>query len=123
MSIIEIKKWAIPYEYDYLLNKIFSIDNIADNLIYLNLQLEPPYLMAYQFKNINNFKSLKQLFLDGIKFLHPHFKFDLPNLIELKLNNCELIYFSKISCLNLKKKRLLILILNIYYLIMNFCII
>ena len=105
LTIFEIKKTYTFFEYDYLFNNLFFyINNISNNLIYLNLQFELLFVSSTKkLKNLNNLKSLKQLILENIYSTTIDFQVDLPNLIEVKLNNCINIYFSKISCLNLKK--------------------
>ena len=83
------------------LNLLFSLKNMFNNLVYLNLDL------GNYNNNINsipliNFKSLEKLALKNIEFNEP-FRLELTNIKILIIINCKEIAFSENICLTLKK--------------------
>ena len=95
-------KNLINSNYRIFFEKFFSIKNLQNNLIYLNIEIKSYPINPNIFENINNFKSLEQLHL--IKF-----KSSLPLIIELEtlkiltLKNCKNIVIGNKSCKNLKE--------------------
>ena len=81
--------------YDFILKTLFSFKNIENNLIYLDLQLtNKERINADYMGNLNNFKSLEILYLNGFNFI-PTFVLKLKNLKELKLQYCDNILFGE----------------------------
>ena len=89
-------KYDIDYEEDILYenNKdffetFFSFNNIQNNLIYLNIDFdEENYLTSELFENINDFKSLKYLYICNFNF---------DNNFIIKIINLKLLYCEKCS--------------------------
>ena len=94
------------FDINYFLNILLSFNNFDKNLQYLNIDLEPKEIEPNFLENLNNFKLLKQLELNGFIF-KKIFNLKIPTLKVMILNRCENISFSDDTCLNLK-----VLILN-----------
>ena len=87
---------------DMFFNTFFSFNKIENNLIYLNICFN--VLISVDtglFKKINNFKSLRYLYLKNIKFSLLTIKLD--NLIVLSLQNVKGLNISDIICNKLEK--------------------
>ena len=96
--------------------EFFSIKNLPNNLIFLNLSIEAN-LNNYETKmmsQLNNFKSLKYLIINGIHFSKDDepFILTLDNLIYLSLKNCWYMGLSDNLCSNIKQLKLLY---NVYF--------
>ena len=81
---------------------LLSLDNIANNLIYLNIN----YIKNYKindafFQNINSFKSLRYLYMNGFNF-EKEFIFKLNTLKIISIKNCKNITSSEINYEQLK---------------------
>ena len=84
-------------------NTLFSLDNILNNLKYLNLSKNIGKTLETEwFENLNNFKVLETLKLFNFGF-KSNFDIKLNSLVNLKLSHCNNISFGKNTCLNLKK--------------------
>ena len=94
----------------YLFDTLFSFKNIENNLVYLKINLKSAKMVVKtsdSFENINNFKSLKYLYLNSFYFDKLLF-LKLTSLELLSLETCINIYLSEDCCSNLKKLRLYI---------------
>ena len=99
----ELKNSEIFYK------KLFSMDNILDNLVYLKLDeffepirwVNPIEMDPIIFEGINGFKSLKYLYLSSYGF-KTKFIFKLYNLEKIEFKYCNNIGFIDNSLLNLK---------------------
>ena len=99
----ELKNSEIFYK------KLFSMDNILDNLVYLKLDeffepirwVNPIEMDPKIFEGINGFKSLKYLYLSSYGF-KTKFIFKLYNLEKIEFKYCNNIGFIDNSLLNLK---------------------
>ena len=97
------------YNYCHLFEKLFSINNIQNNLVYLCLEIyigrntigDFPNLNLI--KNLNNFIFLEELILNGFIFRNEAFELNLPNLKILFLKNCKKISLAKDSVLKLRQ--------------------
>jgi hypothetical protein len=99
----KIKRMTLKYYYkndvnntikendNYFFKTLFSFNNIEKNLIYLKINVNHIKLSPSVFENINNFKSLRFLYIEN-------FNFDKEFII--KLNDLKLL--SIISCENIK---------------------
>ena len=90
----------------YFTNKIFDIkmftsDDLLNNLVYLNLVFYAEKITPKAFENLNNFKSLTKLKLTAN--FESAFILNLPKLQYLSLHNSYNISFAKNSCLNLNE--------------------
>ena len=95
--------------HDYFFNTLFSFEGLVNNLVFLNIsikindysdQIDPNTL-----ENLNNFKSLKILILENLQ-LENIFLLKLQNLEDLRLFNCDIIFFEENIGLNLKRLKL-----------------
>ena len=94
-------------DYNFLYNTLFSFPNILDNIIYLDFKISfLKQIDSNLFKNINNFKKLEELNLNGFKF-NKEFTLDISSLKKLNLRNCENIILNQKCCLNITKLTLL----------------
>ena len=92
----------------YLLNTLFSFKNIENNLVYLKIYLTKEKKCKTDtdsFENINNFKSIKYLYLSSLCFDKP-FLLKLKNLKLLSIEVCENIGLSEDCCSNIQRIRL-----------------
>ena len=83
---------------------LFSFKNIENNLVYLRLFLLDDAGLEINsniFNNINNFKSLKFLYLAGFVF-NPEFEIKLTNLEILFFEGCFNFLISEKSCSSIK---------------------
>ena len=107
----KIKKLKIiqnsSFEFNGLFNTIFTLGNPGNNLCYLNLtrnfknqEIEPNTVT-----NLNNFKSLKYLYLNGFNFKR-NFVLKLDNLESLVIMNSKNIIFTEKNSLYLKNLEL-----------------
>ena len=90
---------------------LFSFSNIENNLIYLDIKFIDYEINNELFENINNFKILKNLYLENFNF-HKNFTIKLNELKLLSIIFCKNIKISevynkneKISKLNLSYNR------------------
>jgi len=81
---------------------LFSINNIQNNLIYLNLKFKYCKVDSFLFEKINNFKLLKYLYIENIIF-DEDFEIKLNLLKLLSIKSCKNIKLSEISNKNLKE--------------------
>ena len=89
---------------NHLMKTLFSFKNIENNLVYLRLFLLDDAGLEIDsniFNNINNFKSLKFLYLAGFVF-NPEFEIKLTNLEILFLEGCFNFSISEKSCSSIK---------------------
>ena len=99
-------------DYDYFFKEFFSIKNIENNLVVLNLDVKWRKLNYYYeietklIENINNFKSLEYLHINGFKLTN-NFELNLCNLKTLYLENSENISFAEKSCINITVLKLI----------------
>ena len=116
LNLNQVKKLIIKREYgitDFennnqthpVIEDIFFFKNILNDLVYLQLSdcgnlINKNYLA----QNINNFMSLKYLYLNGFDF--DFLKLELDNLIILELGSCKNIAFKENIFLNLKSLNL-----------------
>ena len=87
-----------------LLKNLFSFNNIANNLVHLNINLytlKTVKIKQNLIEQLNNFKSLVILNLSGLKFEND-FMLKLTNLKKLYLEDCHNITFSDDSTLGVK---------------------
>ena len=99
-------------DYEFNINKkqhinhffeiLFSINNIENNLIYLNIKLKYCKINPELFENINNFKLLRYLYLENINF-NNDFLIKLDKLKLLSIITCENIKLSEMSNEELKE--------------------
>ena len=73
---------------------IFSFNNIENNLIYLNINFKKCIIDPILFENINNFKSLRYLFIRNINF-DKDFIIKLKVLKILSIKSCKNIIYLK----------------------------
>ena len=98
--------------YDYFFKTFFSLDNLENSLVILDLDIKwMKYSSNYQIntkliEKLNNFKQLKYLHINGL-ILTANFELNLSNLITLYLENSENITFEEKSCANLKVLKLI----------------
>ena len=88
---IMIKMIMLQKKFNNFFEILFSLNNIENNLIYLNIKFAYCKIKSEFFESINNFKSLRYLYIENINF-------DKDFII--KLNILELL--SIISCNNIK---------------------
>ena len=106
ININKIKKILLyqednaPKINDEFYNIFFSFLNVENNLISLHLSTNESIIKTDSFNNLNNLKSLKDLYMKNFIFTSP-FLFKLKNLIKLYLKDCENIMFEKDCFLNL----------------------
>ena len=86
-------------EENNIFETLFSFNSIKDNLIYLKIDFKS---IPKIFKKIDNFKSLKYLYMNSLEF-DEDFNIKSSSLKLLSLNNCKNIIISNIFCQNLKK--------------------
>ena len=84
---------------------LFSINNINNNLIYLNIKLKKCKINPELFENINNFKLLRYLYIENINF-NKDFIIKLNKLKLLSIISCENIKLSEMSNEELKELNL-----------------
>lgn len=104
ISVIQEGEYSTN-DYNYLFNILLSNVNIINNLVYLHLLIYSKKINTSSFENINNFKSLKYLELNGCLF-QTLFTLKLDKLKKLNLSFCSNIKFSKNIFLNLKSLKL-----------------
>ena len=86
----------------YFFKTLFSINNIDNNLIYLNIFFKNKNNITPElFENINNFKSLKYLIIDNFIF-NNNFTIKISNLKLLSCENCNNIFISDTFCKQLE---------------------
>lgn len=94
-------EWSFP-NYNTFFQSLFLFEDIQNNLKYLRIELEnKSQVSSNSFENLNNFKSLKHLFLKRIIF-QSTFILNIKSLENLTLMNCENIGFNENNLLNLK---------------------
>ena len=81
---------------------LFSINNIENNLIYLNINLKNCKINPELFENINNFKLLRYLYIKHINF-NKDFIIKLNKLKLLSITLCDKIKLSEMSNEELKE--------------------
>jgi len=97
----EDKNKDIKKQIKHFLEILFSINNIENKLIYLNIKFKSYKINPELFENINNFKLLRYLYLENIEFENDFIiKLNLLKLLSIKL--CENIKLSEISNEELK---------------------
>ena len=103
INFTNIKELSITkYFTDKIFNiKIFTSDDLLNNLVDLNLEFYAEKIKPKTFENLNNFKTLIKLKLTAN--FESTFILNLPNLQYLSLQNSYKITFEKNSCLNLKE--------------------
>ena len=80
-----------------LFETFFSFGKIKNNLIYLNINFEDDYnINPDLFKNINNFKILRFLYMNSFKF-DKNCTIKLKTLKLLSIKKCKNIELSKMS--------------------------
>ena len=93
--------YITKYYTDKIFNiKMFTSDDLLNNLVYLNLVFYAEKITPKAFENLNNFKSLAKLKLTAN--FESTFILNLPSLQYLLLDHRKNITFAKNSCLNLK---------------------
>ena len=120
IKLNQIKRLTIKQDYtsliknyDIFFKKLFSFENLQNNLKYLIIDILPfkKYkLNSLLFNGINNLKSLEYLKLSKLAF-NSSFILNLNNLKELILFECNNIMFNKDIGMNLKKLYLKCLII------------
>ena len=103
-------------DYDYFFKEFFSLNNLDNNLVVLDLNIKWMKFTKYQIETnliekINNFKSLEYLHINGLK-LKNNFELNLCNLKTLFLEEGENFTFAEKSCVNLKELKLLDCLIN-----------
>ena len=88
--------------YDYFFGKFFSFKEIPKNLLNLKISIKSNNIEAKLFQELNSFKNLEHLELDGIK-LNSLFVLNLTKLKTLEISGCNNISFSNNVTLNLTK--------------------
>ena len=87
----------------YFFNTFFSLNGINNNLIYLKLYLdEGCKLDSAVFKNINNFKSLKYLYISSFNF-NDTFILKLTTLKLLSIEICNNLCIEEKCCLSVQR--------------------
>lgn len=89
----------------YLFQTFFSLNNIESNLVYLKIYLEKENGVktdSYSFEIINNFKSLRYLYIAYFYF-DKTFLFKLKTLKLLSFEKCNNICLSEDCCCNLQR--------------------
>ena len=92
----------------FLLDTLFSFKNIENNMVYLKIDLKWFYkerTNSDSFENVNNFKSLKYLYISSFDF-DKIFVLKLANLKLLSIEKCRNICLSEDCYSNIKKLRL-----------------
>lgn len=104
IDYLEIKpyKFADIKNHDLLLKDLFSLKDFSDNLIKLRIEFGQIKIENNIIENLNNFKKLEELTLDGFK-LKEKFVLKLNTLTKISLKNCVNFAFEEDSLLNLKK--------------------
>lgn len=102
--------------YDYFFKNLFSLNNILNNLIVLELEgnyFNNNYIQIKgdSFEDINNFRHIEKISLNYIIF-EESFILKLYNLKELKLDKCENIAFDDKNPFNLKILKIKMGIIN-----------
>ena len=103
-------------DYEYFFSNFFGLKNIGTSLVKLILNVNWTKFMRIEIdpkliKNLNNFKLLGYLTINGIK-LSDNFTLNLCNLKILYLENCENFTFSENSLLNIKQLKLINCFIN-----------
>ena len=88
--------------YRKFFEKFFSMKNLQNNLIYLNIGIKSHPIYPNNFESINDFKSLEQLHLIRFRARSPLI-LELETLKILSLKNCDNIVLGKKCCKNLKE--------------------
>ena len=87
----------------YFFNTFFSLDGVNNNLIYLKLYLDKECkLDSAVFENINNFKSLKYLYISYFNF-NDTFTLKLTTLKLLSIEICNNLRIEEKCCLTLQR--------------------
>jgi len=93
----KIKRLTLKIENDYIYNNkkinnffenLFSLNNIKNNLIYLEINFQKNEIYPYSFEDINNFKVLRYLHIQNFNF-NQEFKLGLNYLILLSIISCK----------------------------------
>ena len=101
------------YNYCHLFEKLFSINNIQNNLVYLCLEIYVGNVVGdfpdlKLIKNLSNFIFLEELVLNGFQFKKDEsFELNLPNLKILYLTCCKNISLAKDSYSKLRQLNLI----------------
>ena len=103
-------------DYEYFFKIFFGLKNIGNSLVKLILNVNWTKFMRIEIdpnliKNLNNFKLLEYLTINGIK-LSKNFTLELCNLKKLYLENCENFSFSENSLINVKQLKLINCLIN-----------
>jgi len=103
-------------DYHYFFKIFFSLNNIENSLVILDLNIKWMKYKQYQIETnliekLNNFKSLEYLHINGLK-LKENFELNLCNLKTLYLEDGENISFAEKSCINLKELKLIDCLIN-----------
>ena len=117
INFSKIKKLLLTQEkeekienYDYFFKTLFSLNNIENNLIFLEFDINglsaKTLIDSNSFNNLNNLKSLQELKLYKITF-NSTFILKLYNLKLLYISNCENIAFDENNSFNIKKMSLI----------------
>ena len=85
-----------------LFKNLFSMNELYNNLLYLNIDIQKTkkIIQSTCFDNLNNFKSLKFLSLNYLKF-NDSYSFNLENLEIIILKHCSNFIFGQKMCNNL----------------------
>ena len=80
---------------NYFFETLFSLDNIENNLIYLKIYFKKANILEpILFEKINNFKSLRYLYIKNFKFEN-NLNINLENIKILSCKNCKNINISE----------------------------
>ena len=92
LALIEEEKSRYNNDNNQLFKTLFSFKNIENNLIYLKIEYHKSSIIdGNMLLSLNNFKSLKFLYLYYLSFNFINFKDELNFFIQL--NNLEVLYF------------------------------
>ena len=108
---LRIDEYFNTKDYSYFFKTFFSLNNIENSLIILDLSIKWMQYTKYQIETnlvekLNNFKLLEYLHINGLK-LKENFELNLCNLKTLYLEDGENISFAEKSCINLKELKLI----------------
>ena len=113
----KIKKLTIENDYENIddnssknkfnnfFENLFSLNNIENNLIYLNIKFKYCEIKSEFFENINNFKLLRYLYIENLNF-EADFIIKLNGLKLVSIISCENIMLSEISNEELNKLKI-----------------
>ena len=110
LSILKIEHGKESDTLNIFMLEFFSIKNLPNNLIFLNLSIDADLnnKETKMMSQLNNFKSLKYLIINGIHFSEDDepFILTLDNLIYLSLEDCWYMGLSDNLCSNIKQLKL-----------------